>query len=492
MNTVNDLTNQTAAQAEPEPSPVAVEVPERPALATNIHLSGELQAGGFKDQQWFIQRDGQFLQLPELLYRVAEQLNGERTLEEIAERVTEATEWLVSAEQVRYMLQTKLIPAGVVALDAAASSVVPHGGAQTRQPFGFKSVKLLGPRAIDPVTRVLQYLYKPPLFMAFLILIALAHVWLYLVHGVTSTIHDALYSSGQLLIIFLLMLLASIFHEFGHASALRYSGGKVRGMGAGLYLLYPMFYTDVTDSYRLDRLARLRTDIGGFYFMLIFAAGAAALYFLTHQEWLLSVLVLTDLAILAECSPLVRFDGYWVIADLLGIPDLFSSLFSQARPFLRSIFSLTGPLRHHLSSLPALVESQLPNLKPWVRVAFVCYLIAAIFGLPLLVVSLLIREPSIVAYTWGALVEQRSAFVEAQSSRELAGMVLALLQAVLITLSLCGGLYVLYLMGRRLLRGVWKWSKGSLKQRIAAALLIVGFLVLVAYFWAPQLQVIAK
>ena len=34
-------------------------------------------------------------------------------------------------------------------------------------------------------------------------------------------------------------------------------------MGAGLYLVWPAFYTDVTDSYRLGRAGRLRTDLGG-------------------------------------------------------------------------------------------------------------------------------------------------------------------------------------------------------------------------------------
>src|SRR5688500_7847983 len=66
------------------------DVPERPALAPNVELSGEMQEGGFADQQWLVQRNGTFIQLTELLYRVAEQANGERTLEEMAAGVSEA------------------------------------------------------------------------------------------------------------------------------------------------------------------------------------------------------------------------------------------------------------------------------------------------------------------------------------------------------------------------------------------------------------------
>jgi putative peptide zinc metalloprotease protein len=533
MNMVKELTNQATSQSGQERSPVVVEIPERPALAATVHLIGELQEGGFKDRQWFIQRDGQFLQLPELLYRVLEHLNGEHTIEEIAEEVTEATEWIVSPDKLRYILQTKLIPAGLVALNSDNGSIVLGRETKTRLPFGFKGVQLLGPRAIDPFTRVLQYLYKPPLFIPFLILIALVHVWLYFVHGVTSTLHETLYTSGQLLLVFVFMIVAGIFHEFGHASALRYGGGKVRGMGGGLYLVYPMFYTDVTDSYRLGRWARLRTDLGGFYFQLLFAVGALELYAITRQEFLLSFIVLTDLAILAECSPFVRFDGYWVLADLTGIPDLFS-LFSQASSLLLSVFSSKGgkkvilkpdeqkgdaqlpptkrggskesqqadmpkkgkergPFGRRVTSLPALFDSRLPNLKPWVKVVFFCYLIAATFGLPALLFSLLINEPTIVATTWRAMFEQKSVFVSAQSRSDFPAMVLAILQALLIALSLCGTFYILYsILGRRFLGAVWNWSKRTRKHRIAGVLVLVGFIVLVAYFWKPQLLLLLR
>ena len=42
-------------------------------------------------------------------------------------------------------------------------------------------------------------------------------------------------------------------------------------MGAGLYLIWPAFYTDVTDSYRLARAGRVPTDLGGLYFNAIVA-----------------------------------------------------------------------------------------------------------------------------------------------------------------------------------------------------------------------------
>ena len=58
-------------------------------------------------------------------------------------------------------------------------------------------------------------------------------------------------------------------HETGHAAACAYGGGRPGAIGFGVYLLFPAFYTDVTDSYRLSRGGRLRTDLGGLYFNVL-------------------------------------------------------------------------------------------------------------------------------------------------------------------------------------------------------------------------------
>jgi len=77
----------------------------------------------------------------------------------------------------------------------------------------------------------------------------------------------------------------------------------------------------------------VRTDLGGVYFHLIFALGLVALYGLTGHELLLFVVLLIDLEVLRQFFPFVRLDGYWVLADLTGIPDFFS----QISPFLRTV-----------------------------------------------------------------------------------------------------------------------------------------------------------
>ncbi len=77
------------------------EVPECPALAPNIVISSEMEETGFAQPQWMVYRDGQFIHLTELLYHVGEQVDGQRTLDEIATRMSEAIDPKVSADNVR-------------------------------------------------------------------------------------------------------------------------------------------------------------------------------------------------------------------------------------------------------------------------------------------------------------------------------------------------------------------------------------------------------
>ena len=77
-------------------------------------------------------------------------------------------------------------------------------------------------------------------------------------------------------------MLSAGFHEFGHAAAARTGRRTPGAMGAGLYLVWPAFYTDVTDSYRLGRGGRVRTDLGGLYFNAIVAVAVAGIWWVTR------------------------------------------------------------------------------------------------------------------------------------------------------------------------------------------------------------------
>ena len=169
--------------------------------------------------------------------------------------------------------------------------------------------------------------------------------------GLASATHEAFDQPGLLLVVFAVTVLSAGFHEFGHAAAARYGGATPGAMGAGLYLVWPAFYTDVTDSYRLGRGGRVRTDLGGLYFNAIVAVAMFGLWWATRWDALLLVIATQVLQMLRQLAPLVRFDGYHVLADVTGVPDLFHRI----KPTL-------------LGLLPAaLGDPEARLLKPWAR-----------------------------------------------------------------------------------------------------------------------------
>ena len=93
--------------------------------------------------------------------------------------------------------------------------------------------------------------------------------WVFFDQGLAPAAYDAFQRPHLLLLVFVVTVLSGGFHEFGHAAAARYGGADPGVIGAGIYLVWPAFYTDVTDSYRLGRRGRIRTDLGGLYFNAI-------------------------------------------------------------------------------------------------------------------------------------------------------------------------------------------------------------------------------
>src|SRR3712207_9226743 len=80
-----------------------------------------------------------------------------------------------------------------------------------------------------------------------------------------------------------------------------------------LYIVWPAFYSTVTDSYRLDRVGRLRTDLGGVYFNAVFLVGLGLLYLQTGTPWMLLALIALHSGTLWQFLPSIRLDGYYKI-----------------------------------------------------------------------------------------------------------------------------------------------------------------------------------
>ncbi len=156
---------------------------------------------------------------------------------------------------------------------------------------------------------------------------------------------------------------AKILHELGHAyTATRY-GCRVPTIGIAFLVLYPVLYTDTSDAWRVtSREQRLRIGAAGIRVELALAmiatfmwhvvpAGAlqSMAFLLATTTWLSTLLI--------NLSPFMRFDGYYLLADYLRVPNLQQRAFNFARWHLREV--LFGLKAQPPEPLPASRRNQL-------------------------------------------------------------------------------------------------------------------------------------
>lgn len=128
----------------------------------------------------------------------------------------------------------------------------------------------------------------------------------------------------------ILFILTKAFHELGHGLICKRFGGSVPETGIMMLVLFPAPYVDATSSWNMpDKWRRVLVGSGGMIFEMVIAAAAAVAWVNLESGTLLSqlaynlVFLASVTTILFNANPLLRFDGYYILSDLLEIPNLY-------------------------------------------------------------------------------------------------------------------------------------------------------------------------
>jgi putative peptide zinc metalloprotease protein len=297
--------------------------------------------------------------------------------------------------------------------------------------------------------------------------VACVDYWLFAVHGLGAGVQQILRDPVDLLIVLGLFVVSAAFHECGHAAACRYGGARPGVIGVGIYLAWPSFFTNVTDSYRLSRAGRLRTDLGGLYFNAVFMLALAGLYVATSAQVLLVAIAVTHLEMLEQLLPFVRFDGYFILSDLVGVPDLFA----RVVPVLRS-------------ALPSgRKDPRVAGLRRRTRILVTGWVLCVIPLLTLTMGYLFLHLPAINRALWHSVRLQAHLMTAAAAGHRYAAAGVAAVGAALIILSLAGSAYLVIGLARRLTAVGLRWSAGRPGRRLLAAAVGLAVLTGLAAFW---------
>jgi putative peptide zinc metalloprotease protein len=377
---------------------------------------------------------------------VAAGADGIRTCEEMAAVASVELDRRLTGADVRFLVRDKLAPAGILTTAGAAPSPLPEEPAAPARAAPATDGRLLGlrfRRAVVPSHRLNAWarrfapLFRAPVVAGVLAAVAVIDLWLFGVHGVGGVLDQVVRTPAVMAFVATLVGISAVFHELGHAAGCRSSGGRPGAAGVGLYLCWPVLYANVTDAYRLDRRGRLRTDLGGIYFNAVFTVVVAMAYAATGYEPLLAVIVIEHVLVVHQLIPFARFDGFYVVSDLTGVPDILS----RVKPALQSL--IPGRPPH-----PAVAA-----MRPGARRMLFAYLGALIVFLALVVVPALLVIPRTLAANWDSIRPHLHEISEAAGQWDTPLVVVKALVVAVLALPSVGVALALGLLGARLVGG---------------------------------------
>ncbi|MGI8419348.1 MAG: hypothetical protein ACR2LN_01750 [Candidatus Levyibacteriota bacterium] len=416
-------------------------------LNEGIEIIGKSPDSGYTIPLYLIRTsEGKFIQLTTLLFYTVVALQKEKKLKAVAQEVSLNVGKIVDTQIIKYLMRTKLAPLGIIRDSNPAS--------QQEQKSTNIILSLTYHFTLIP-EHVAQFLAKlfTPLFYPFVIGVVLTsfvevNIWLFMTQDLGNAVQQIIYQPSLFLLLVALVLLGTLFHEIGHATGCEYSGGKPSRIGAGLYIVWPAFFTDITDVYRLNRAARLRSDVGGIYFNAIFSLLATGIYFLTHFEPLLLLIVFQNIEILQQLLPFLRLDGYYIVSDIVGVPNLFAHI----KPIL---FSL----------LPGQAQAAPKNLKRWVRWVVTTWVLLTIPTLIYLFWVLFTDAPHLMTTTWSSVLLQMKAMQENLNSSNYVIASIRGLQLLIIILPVLGIFAMSFRFGKKGLEILSRVSGNLLVRR---------------------------
>jgi putative peptide zinc metalloprotease protein len=211
-------------------------------------------------------------------------------------------------------------------------------------------------RAALPLVRPLM----TPVFAALMGLAALFGLWrLSGQWDVFLATFDYLYTPGGVILLGLAIVLAKVTHELGHGFAAVAAGSRVSSMGVALLVFWPVLFTDTSHAWTLrDRRRRVGIALAG-------VAAEGILWVIALNAWpllpdgplrticVLFVTVIWLTTVLVNLNPFMRFDGYYLLADLLGVPNLQT----------RALAFLKGQAGRALFGLPVPPDAATPDRR---------------------------------------------------------------------------------------------------------------------------------
>ena len=301
----------------------------------------KVQRQYFRGEKWYVLQDpynNQYFRLRPAAYEFVARLGRGRTVGEVWEQCLEQSPEDAPGQEEAIRLLSQLYNANLLRYQCPEDTLVLFQRYEKQREREIRSrlISFMFPRItlFDPdrfLTATLPYIRWLFGWLGVLL-------WLGVVGFGLKCVLDnsgALLSQGQGLLapqnlpwLYLALVLTKIIHEFGHAYLCRHYGGEVHRMGLMFLIFTPMPFVDATSAWSFrSRRQRMLVGAAGMIVEIFVAAIAAVVWSMTVPGLLHSlcfnIMVIASVStVIFNANPLLRFDGYYILSDLLDIPNL--------------------------------------------------------------------------------------------------------------------------------------------------------------------------
>ncbi len=319
---------------------------QRVALHSAVRVRRQL----FRGERWVVLENpfsNQFFRLRPEAYEFVARLRPDRTVEEVWKECLEHRPELAPGQEDVIRLLAQLYRANLLQYQVASDS------AQLFQRHKVKRERELRARLLNLMFIRIPLLDPDAFLRRTLPLVGKCLgwvgglIWLGVVAGALKVVIDHLpelrnetqsvLAPGNLPLLYLGLVILKTLHEFGHAYVCRFYGGEVHTMGVLFMIFTPVPYMDATSSWAFrSRWKRAFVGAAGMVVELFFAGIAAFVWANTAPGTLHSlaynmIFVASVSTILFNANPLLRYDGYYILVDLLELPNLYQQSLRHLR-----------------------------------------------------------------------------------------------------------------------------------------------------------------
>ncbi|GFP77744.1 hypothetical protein [Clostridium fungisolvens] len=284
----------------------------------NPKMSVELFDSSSEKQKYLIRLGKKQWVVSYIIYEILNNIDGKKNITEITESVNSKASIMIKQEDITTIIEKTLIPNKLINSDDDSHS---EEELKKDKSLWFR-VNILKSHIVQKFS-FLCFFYTKKVALILGPLAIISQLYILAVSMSSSGINN-IFSTGTkgIICMFVISTVVTLFHELGHASASMYYNVKPGDIGIGIYYMIPVYYSDVSSIWALNRKQRVVVDIGGMYFQAIMIAVLLLISLATKNNYIYTAVCILCINNFYNINPFIKLDGYWIFSDFIGVPNL--------------------------------------------------------------------------------------------------------------------------------------------------------------------------